>query len=272
MDVKESCCRRGLSKNAGDLAQERASPPEPSCGWRARAGDDEPIPPPTRHIHHNELYVLLDLAVAVELLFARSLLATSDFGQAQGLLGDFLYGLLQANTHFFYNTYLTTINSQNHSQDVKPNFHRVTHVFSQVRDYGPVYSIWSFTIERLNKVLKSFKTNGHTNGELEVIFMRKFQRSIRPREFISSLSRGDDLPGGAANLLANPDNDSWGMIASLSKEIDKATADGKYFVCASACLYLYCILKLMKLVDSEGGDRTTTTKKIDNKMQAQLFK
>ena len=85
-----------------------------------------------------------------------------------------------------------------------------------------------------------------------------------------SLFHRSRVAGGAANLSLKSDNDAWGTVASLAREIDEATPDGKYVVCTSACLYSYRILELTKLVDSEGGDRTTTPKKIDNKMQARL--
>ena len=75
--------------------------------------------------------------------------------------------------------------------------------------------------------LKSYKTNGHANGELEVTFMHEFQRSVRHCEFVSLLSQEDDLAGGVANLLLKSDKDVQGTIASLTKEIGAATADGK---------------------------------------------
>ncbi|TDL25412.1 hypothetical protein BD410DRAFT_813632 [Rickenella mellea] len=71
-----------------------------------------------------------------------------------------------------------------HPDDVKPNHHWCTHIFDQIFDYGPVYSFWSFLFERLNKVLKSYQTNNHENGEVEVTFFRAFMRDIRLRDLV----------------------------------------------------------------------------------------
>jgi hypothetical protein len=65
---------------------------------------------------------------------------------------------------------------------VKPNFHFITHIFQIIRDFGPVYGFWTFLFERLNKLLKSYDTNNHGNGELEVTFFREFQRDANLRE------------------------------------------------------------------------------------------
>jgi hypothetical protein len=48
----------------------------------------------------------------------------------------------------------------------------------QVRRYGPVHGFWTFLFERLNKLLKSFNTNGHQSSEMEVTFAREFKRYV----------------------------------------------------------------------------------------------
>ncbi|KAH9920495.1 hypothetical protein B0H21DRAFT_781673 [Amylocystis lapponica] len=77
--------------------------------------------------------------------------------------------------------------SKDTSHHVKPNFHFVTHIFEQIEDYGPVYGFWMFLMERLNKVLKSYATNNHNGGELEVTFFRAFSREVRLRCLVSFL-------------------------------------------------------------------------------------
>lgn len=72
-------------------------------------------------------------------------------------------------------------------EDVKPNHHWSTHNPDQILDFGPVYHFWSFTNERLNKVLKSFTTNNHNGGEVEVSFFRAFCRDARLREIVSGV-------------------------------------------------------------------------------------
>src|SRR5713101_5522290 len=53
---------------------------------------------------------------------------------------------------------------------IKPNHHYVTHVSECVQNFGPLHNFWMFLYERLNKVLKSFKTNNHGQGKLETTF------------------------------------------------------------------------------------------------------
>ena len=91
-------------------------------------------------------------------------------------------------------------------------------------------------------------------------FMREFQRRVRHREFVSSLSQEDDLAGGVSNLLLKSDNNLRG-----TKEIGAATADGKELVCLLVCLHLQFFLKRMKPVDLEGENHTTTLKKSTKK-------
>lgn len=73
---------------------------------------------------------------------------------------------------------------QYHPDKIKPNNHWIIHIFDLVRDYGPIYHFWSFLFERLNKVLKSYSTNNHANGELEVSFFRAFERDVRLRTMV----------------------------------------------------------------------------------------
>ncbi|KAG2741429.1 hypothetical protein P692DRAFT_201726700 [Suillus brevipes Sb2] len=68
--------------------------------------------------------------------------------------------------------------------DVKPTHHWVTHIFDQLHDYGPVYNFWTFLFERLNKVLKSYSTNNHGGGEIEVSFMRAFHKDVALRDLV----------------------------------------------------------------------------------------
>ncbi|KAI0337532.1 hypothetical protein BDW22DRAFT_1339624, partial [Trametopsis cervina] len=65
-----------------------------------------------------------------------------------------------------------------------PNFHYITHIFDQLNDYGPVYGFWTYLFERLNKILKSYAVNNHSAGELEVTFLREFNRESRLRSLV----------------------------------------------------------------------------------------
>ncbi|KAJ7725789.1 hypothetical protein B0H16DRAFT_1665830 [Mycena metata] len=63
------------------------------------------------------------------------------------------------------------------ANQMKPNHHWSVHVPDQIIDYGPLYSIWAFLTERLNKILKNLNSNNWTGGRLEVSMMREFHRS-----------------------------------------------------------------------------------------------
>ncbi len=71
-----------------------------------------------------------------------------------------------------------------HADKIKPNFHYITHIFTQILDYGPVYGFWTYLFERLNKILKSYSVNNHDGGELEVTFYREFSREVRLRSMV----------------------------------------------------------------------------------------
>ncbi|KIK78503.1 hypothetical protein PAXRUDRAFT_16839 [Paxillus rubicundulus Ve08.2h10] len=49
---------------------------------------------------------------------------------------------------------------------IKPNRHFATHVGTCSWNFGPLHDFRTFLFECLNKVLKSYKTNNHANGEL----------------------------------------------------------------------------------------------------------
>ena len=51
------------------------------------------------------------------------------------------------------------------------------HTADSIRDFGPFQEFWTFLFERLNKVLKSYKSNNHGHGELETSFFREYHRT-----------------------------------------------------------------------------------------------
>ncbi|KAG1810292.1 uncharacterized protein HD556DRAFT_1223274, partial [Suillus plorans] len=71
------------------------------------------------------------------------------------------------------------------SATIKPNHHYATHVADCVRNFGPLHDFWTFLFERLNKVLKSFKTNNHADGELETTFFHEFQKTCQTSRLVS---------------------------------------------------------------------------------------
>lgn len=53
------------------------------------------------------------------------------------------------------------------------------HTTQFIRNFGPLREFWTFLFERLNKVLKSYKTPNHGGGELETSFFREFHRTVQ---------------------------------------------------------------------------------------------
>ncbi|KZT00482.1 uncharacterized protein LAESUDRAFT_666136, partial [Laetiporus sulphureus 93-53] len=122
---------------------------------------------PKRRMHADDADNFLSFATALKLILARTVYQP-ELDRARVLLEEYLQGYQRV-----------------HPDKVKPNFHYVTHIFDQIDDYGPVYGFWSFLSERLNKVLKSYSTNNHDGGELEVTFFRGFSRDVQLRRLVS---------------------------------------------------------------------------------------
>jgi hypothetical protein len=133
----------------------------------------------------------------------------------------------------------------------------VTHIFEQLEDYGPVYGFWTFLFERLNKVLKSYSTNNHGDGEIEVSFFRAFTRDTELRTMVISFlflfmntrilncdvqkmtnllarnagsnkppSAEDSFLFDAVRAILTTDSDTRGTVASLASEIDDIAQQG----------------------------------------------
>ena len=115
-----------------------------------------------------------------------------------------------------------------HKDQVKPNFHWVTHLFTQIEDYGPIHSYWAFLYERLNKVLKSFKTNNHAQGEIETTYMREFAREGKLRQLlkIAATRDGEIISRVAKDCIASQ-SESRGTLASLTRELEDSGGDRK---------------------------------------------
>ncbi|KZV63255.1 hypothetical protein PENSPDRAFT_758090 [Peniophora sp. CONT] len=81
---------------------------------------------------------------------------------------------------------------------MKPNHHWCMHIFDQLRDYGPVPNFWSFTVERLNKIMKGFNLNHWGGGRLEVTLMRYKERDAQVREL---RDHGDETSSAIATRM-----------------------------------------------------------------------
>ena len=82
---------------------------------------------------------------------------------------------------------------QIHPDVMKPNFHYITHTPDQILDYGPVYGFWTYLFKRLNNILKSYSTNSHGGGEIEVTFFREFSREVRLRTMVSHFIKSSGM-------------------------------------------------------------------------------
>ncbi|KAJ7739131.1 hypothetical protein B0H16DRAFT_1729525 [Mycena metata] len=172
-------------------------------------------PKPIRMLE-NDPDLLLKLAACCKILLGGTIDLQS-LPRAQQLLEDYLAGFLK-----------------NHPDLVKPNHHYLTHIFRIIRDFGPVYGFWTFLFERLNKLLKSYDTNNHGNGELEVTFFREFHRDANLRDVLQKLARKaafEDLTEEeqcvveCARTILATDGDVRGTVASLTCEIETLSAD-----------------------------------------------
>ncbi|KAG1742039.1 hypothetical protein EDB19DRAFT_1827951 [Suillus lakei] len=93
---------------------------------------------------------LLHMA-ALKIILGRSI-QDSDIPRAKQLLNNYLLEYLELYP----------------DDDMKPTHHWVTHIFDQLHDYGPIYNFWTFLFEQLNKVLRSYSTNNHGGGKIEL--------------------------------------------------------------------------------------------------------
>ncbi|KAG2133009.1 hypothetical protein DEU56DRAFT_914034 [Suillus clintonianus] len=184
---------------------------------KAKKGDDKPSTKPVPQMHPSAPDNFLKLAAALKIILGRSF-RDADIPRAKELLRDYLMEYLEL-----------------YPDDVKPTHHWVTHIFDQLQDYGPVYNFWTFLFERLNKVLKSYSTNNHSNGEIEVTFMRAFQKDVALCDMLANLNTAPDMQDEssaenmllleAVRIILATDGDTRGTVASLAHEMDQAAED-----------------------------------------------
>ncbi|KAJ2933395.1 hypothetical protein H1R20_g3689, partial [Candolleomyces eurysporus] len=104
-------------------------------------------------LHPDDPSNFMKLCRALRLLLARQI-SDQEIDEAEKLLSE-------------YCSELVTL----YGKDVIcPNHHYAVHTPDCLRDFGPLHGFWTFLFERLNKVLKSYKTNNQGGGELEATF------------------------------------------------------------------------------------------------------
>ncbi|KAI0363116.1 hypothetical protein BV20DRAFT_929772, partial [Pilatotrama ljubarskyi] len=121
----------------------------------AETKKDGTLPPaptaPVPRMQGEEVDLFLKLATALKLILASS---GTDAGYHRGcdLLDAYLRGY----------------------REMVPNYHFALHTEPQLFDYGTVYDIWAFLVERLNKLFKDFNLNNWGGGQLEITMMCAF--------------------------------------------------------------------------------------------------
>ncbi|PIL33759.1 hypothetical protein GSI_04384 [Ganoderma sinense ZZ0214-1] len=122
--------------------------------------DDNASTMSTNGLHPRDLDVFLKLCSALTQFLANEL-TTQNVEDADRLLREYCIELLE-----IYGPGV-----------IRPNHHYATHTGDFVLSYGPLREFWTFIFERLNKILKSYKTSNHDGGQIECTFFREFHRT-----------------------------------------------------------------------------------------------
>ncbi|KAG1843977.1 hypothetical protein C8R48DRAFT_780431 [Suillus tomentosus] len=144
----------------------------------------------------------LILSVAFKIVFGRTF-KDSNIPQAKHLLHEHLIQFIKI-----------------YPIDVKPMHHWLTHIFYPLRDNGPVYKFWTFLFERLNKILKSYSTNYHGAGELEL-------GDILAAETLADENDVSRLVVDCIRLMLATEGDTLGTVASLGLHTEQSSVDGE---------------------------------------------
>ncbi|KAG1796123.1 hypothetical protein EV424DRAFT_1353275 [Suillus variegatus] len=219
--AKEKSARKGSKKRKAtsqiveDLPEGsvRPPPPPPQSARTTQAVEADDLEDPKFSLHPDDPANFLKLSAALRILIQRKL-SDDDIDRADTLIREYNVELI----HLYG------------SGVIKPNHHFATHVGACCRNFGPLHDFWTFLFERLNKVLKSFKTNNHANGDLETTFFREFQRTCEIGRLTYSLQSypEDSLPRQAAMHMLKATNEERGTVAgltALTQDLDDTSAD-----------------------------------------------
>ncbi|KJA21043.1 hypothetical protein HYPSUDRAFT_1089591 [Hypholoma sublateritium FD-334 SS-4] len=142
----------------------------------------------------------LKLCLAIQLLGKRSV-TEAELLQADNCLRDYCKELVE-----LYGPLV-----------IRPNHHYSVHTADSVRDFGPFQEFWTFLFERLNKVLKSYKSNNHARGELETSFFREFHRTIQESRLLAAAAASNDPNMNSfAAALHHASADDRGTVQGLA--------------------------------------------------------
>ncbi|KAE9386142.1 hypothetical protein BT96DRAFT_960642 [Gymnopus androsaceus JB14] len=165
------------------------------------------------NLHPDDPQHFLKLCSALCLLVSKSI-TDEELNEADILIRRYCLELLQ-----FYGPSV-----------IRPNHHYATHIAPCVRNYGPLHEFWTFLFERLNKVLKSYRTPNHGGGELETSFFREFHRTVQESRILGQAHRlpiESNIRQAANAMLAASSNDR-GTVQNLAQDLDSTHQDGKH--------------------------------------------
>lgn len=209
--------KKAAQKKAGATAAPVAEETAPGAPRRKRAKEaeadmDEEEEDVQSCLHPDDPANFLKLCQALRILISREV-TTAQVNHADSLLREYCTELLTL--------YGTDV--------MRPNHHYATHTASFIRDFGPLHGFWTFLFERLNKVLKSYRTNNHNGGVLETTFFREFQRTILTSRLIAKSASGQTVDTAlfesAVSLMYSASADDRGTVQALSRELDNAHQD-----------------------------------------------
>ncbi|KAI0634504.1 hypothetical protein C8Q77DRAFT_1073071 [Trametes polyzona] len=193
-----------------DSDDEGAQEVDEDDAWFDEEEDDEDDSMQASALHPRDLTNFMKLCSAVKLFLADSI-NDVQLKEADKLIREYCLELVE-----LYGP-----------EVIRPNHHYATHTAEFVRDYGPLREFWTFLFERLNKILKGYRTNNHEGGEIEATFFREFHRSAQLRRI---LSEGLAFPsvtsfGTAAHMMMQATADNRGTLQQLAEELDDSYAD-----------------------------------------------
>ncbi|KIN95011.1 hypothetical protein M404DRAFT_34523 [Pisolithus tinctorius Marx 270] len=165
-------------------------------------------------LHPNDLDNCLKLCSALCILL-RQRLTDDDIVHAEQLISEYGTELIM-----LYGT-----------GAIKPNHHYATHIGDCVRNFRPLHDFWTFLFEQLNKILKSFRTNNHANGELKTTFFEEFHQMSEVARLTFRLHSypEESIPSQATQIMLKASNDEHGTVAGLAlltEEIELTSVDG----------------------------------------------
>ncbi|KAL6307236.1 hypothetical protein BKA93DRAFT_926583 [Sparassis latifolia] len=205
------------SDDAGALSDEQEDDWEEDtnfhkCQCQDDDDDDENRNAPS-NLHPQDVSNFLKLSSALTILLSETL-TMSDLDKADSLIRKYCLELIEL--------YGASV--------IRPNHHYATHTAEFVRDYGPLREFWTFLFERMNKVLKSYRTSNHAGGELECSFFREFHRTVQTSRLLAQGARnsGHSELHLAVEAMYKASADDRGTVQALAHDLDEVRQDAQY--------------------------------------------